>query len=211
MNVFTDNIIVKGGWVMAPIILGSIVAFALSIERGVILWRSRLDVRKFVEDIFYLLANGDAGQALALCRTVRHPIGKVFQTGIERWGEDASDVERSMEHVGNDLVAYFEKNMNIFMIVIGVEPMLGFLGTILGLIQAFMAWETAASAVTVEQLAAGIYQAMITTAGGLLVAIPFYIVYSVYMNRINKIARDLNHYGEELLGIMKEKIVRKRK
>jgi biopolymer transport protein ExbB len=211
MNMLADNIIVKGGWVMVPIIIGSIIAFALAIERGAVLWRAWLDVRKFSDDIFSLIGAGEFAQALAACRAVGHPIGRVFQVCIERRGEDAADVERMMEHEGNELVAKLEKNMHIFMIVVGVEPLLGFLGTILGLIQAFMAWEMAATTVTVEQLAAGIYQAMITTGGGLIVAIPFYIVYSIYMSRINRIAWDLNHYGEELLITMKDKTPRKRK
>jgi biopolymer transport protein ExbB len=211
MNILTDNIIVKGGWMMVPIILGSIVALALAIDRGVVLWRTRLDIRKFTNDIFSLLKNDDLKQALALCRMVGHPIGRVLQAGMEHWGEDPPDVERLMEHEGSGLVAGLEKNMNIFMIIIGVEPLMGFLGTILGLIQAFMAWEVAATTVTVEQLAAGIYQAMITTGGGLSVAIPFYIIYGLYMNRINSVTRDLNHYGEEFLRIMKDRAARKRK
>ncbi len=211
MGILTDNIIVKGGWVMVPILLGSVIAFALAIERGTKLWRARLDVRKFTDDVFSLIAADEIGQALALCRTVQHPIGRIFEICIERRGENAADIERMMEHEGNGLIATFEKNMNIFMIIVGVEPLLGFLGTILGLIQAFMAWEVAANTVTVEQLAAGIYQAMITTGGGLLVAIPFYIVYSIYTGRIAAIARDMNHYGEELLLAMKDKGARKRK
>ena len=196
---------------MVPIILGSIVALALTIERGVALWRVRLDIRKFTDDILSLLKNDDLKQAQAVCRMIQHPIGRVFQTGLEHWGEEPAEVERMMEHAGSGLVAGLEKNMSIFMIIIGVEPLMGFLGTILGLIQAFMAWEIAATTVTVEQLAAGIYQAMITTGGGLSVAIPFYIIYGLYTNRINTVARDLNHYGEDFLKIMKDKTMRKRR
>jgi biopolymer transport protein ExbB/TolQ len=97
------------------------------------------------------------------------------------------------------------------MVIVAVEPMMGFLGTIIGLIQAFMVWEMAGASVTVERLAAGIYQAMITTAGGLIVAIPYYIIYNLYMGRINAAARDMNHYGEELLSIMRNSGSRKRK
>jgi biopolymer transport protein ExbB len=86
------------------------------------------------------------------------------------------------------------------MVIVGVEPMLGFLGTILGLIQAFMTWESYASSITVSQLAAGIYQAMITTAGGLIVAIPYYIIYHVFMNKTDSIIKDMNHYGGILLA-----------
>ncbi len=205
MNILTDNIIVKGGWVMVPIILGSIIAFGLTFERGMLLWKIRLDVRKFTDDILFLLNKDDFNQAQVLCRNTPHPIGKVFGAGLEHRDEDPREIERIMEHEGNRQIARLEKNMTAFMTIIGVEPLLGFLGTILGLIQAFMAWETHASSVTVEQLAAGIYQAMITTAGGLLVAIPYYVVYNFFTGRINDAARDMNHHGEELLRALSVK------
>ncbi len=104
----------------------------------------------------------------------------MFAAGLTHRGEDTIEIERAMEHVGNDEVARLEKHMHIFLVIVGVEPMLGFLGTIIGLIRAFMAWEAAGASVTVESLAGGIYQAMITTAAGLIVAIPYYIIYSLY-------------------------------
>lgn len=211
MDILTNNIIVKGGWVMAPIILGSIIALGLSIERGMLLWRIRLDARSFADGIFSLLRGGSIEAAAERCAGTINPIGRVFAAGLEHRDEDAAEIDAAMEHVGNDEVARLEKNMPIMLAIVGVEPMLGFLGTIVGLIQAFMAWEKAASSVTVEQLASGIYQAMITTAGGLIVAIPFYIVYSLYTARINSIARELNHFGEELALVLQERPARKRK
>jgi biopolymer transport protein ExbB len=211
MDVLTDNIIVKGGWMMVPIILGSIIALGLTVERGMLLWKTRLDVRKFADEIFSLLGRGHRDIALESCARTRHPIARVFAAGLERWGEDPEDIERAMEHEGNEEMNRLEKNMTLFMVIVAVEPMMGFLGTIIGLIQAFMAWEMAGASVTVERLAAGIYQAMITTASGLIVAIPYYIIYNLYMGRINAAARDMTHYGEELLGIMKDSGSRKRK
>ena len=196
---------------MVPIILGSVIAFGLTVERGMLLWKIRLDVRKFADDILFLVSKGDFNQARLLCRNTPHPAGAVFGAGLDHRGEDPREIERIMEHEGNSQIARLEKNMNVFMTVIGVEPLLGFLGTILGLIQAFMAWESHASSVTVEQLAAGIYQAMITTAGGLLVAIPYYIVYNFFIGRINAAARDMNHYGEDLVRALSVKKNGKRK
>jgi biopolymer transport protein ExbB len=211
MDFLTNNIIAKGGWVMVPIILGSIIALGITIERGMALWKIRINIKSYVDDIFSLLDKGHRDLAADACLRTQHPIGRVFAAAINQWNDDRVTTERLMEHVGNDEIAGLEKNMNIIMVIVGVEPMLGFLGTILGLIRAFMAWEVAASSVTVEQLAAGIYQAMVTTAGGLLVAIPFYIIYSIYMGRIQAAARDMNHYGEELLTLLKDASSRKRK
>jgi biopolymer transport protein ExbB len=211
MDILTNNIIVKGGWVMLPIILGSIIALGLTIERGMLLWKIRLNTRGFADGIFSLIRSGSIEAAVERCAGTIHPVGSVFAAGIGNRDADVPEIEAAMEHVGNDEVARLEKNMPILLAIVGVEPMLGFLGTIIGLIQAFMAWEKAASSVTVEQLAAGIYSAMLTTAGGLLVAIPFYIIYALYTARINAVARELNHYGEELAHILKESPARKRK
>lgn len=211
MDVLANNIIVKGGWVMIPIILGAIIAFGLAVERGMLFWKIRIDMGKFANDIFALLEQGRRDLALDTCDRTHHPIGRVFGTGIRHWQENPADLEPIMEHAGNHEVALLEKNMGALMIIIGVEPMMGFLGTILGLIRSFMSWEAAGASVGVERLAAGIYQAMITTAGGLIVAAPFFIIYSMYNARINSIARDMNHYGEELLSIMKTVATKKRK
>lgn len=210
MDILTNNIIVKGGWMMIPIILGSIIAFALAIERGMVLWRSRLDTEQFYAMVTSLAKKNAIQEAIAYCATVSHPIGKVFASALERWDEHPSEIELAMEKTGNEQIAVLEKHMPILLIIVGVEPMMGFLGTIIGLIRAFMDWEAAGAAVTVEQLAGGIYQAMITTAAGLIVAIPFYIIYGLYNARINAIARDLNLRGENLLSVRSEKPARKR-
>ncbi len=206
-----SSLVFKGGWVMLPIILGSIVALGIAIERGLKLYRHRIDATVFSEKIFLLIAGGKRDQAMSECAGASHSLAKVFAAGMRKWEEGPDASERAMEHEGNDHVSRLEKNMYLLLIIIGVEPMLGFLGTILGLIRAFMSWESAAQSVTVEKLAAGIYQAMITTAGGLIVAIPFFILYSVYSARINSIARELNHHGEELIEVMKNSPLRKRK
>jgi biopolymer transport protein ExbB len=205
MNIFTDNIIVKGGWIMVPIILGSIIALGLAIERGVFFWRIKLDIESFVDDIFFLIDRGEIARAIERCSKIHHPMAAVFKSGLEKIDSDILDIDRTMEREGGRQVAILEKNLIYLMAIIGVEPMLGFLGTIVGLIQAFMAWEKLSTSVTVDQLAAGIYQAMITTAGGLIVAIPFYLIYNYFTNKIGSITNDLNYYGEKMVSMINRK------
>ena len=202
MNFLTDNIIVKGGIVMVPIILGSIIALTIAIERGVKFWRIKLDVKKFSERIFDLIKRGEFNYAAEICKDTEHPIGKIFTAAIKNKDLKREEIERLMEREGDLEIASLEKNMNYLMITVGVEPMLGFLGTIVGLIQAFMVWEQYSTSITVDKLAAGIYQAMITTAGGLIVAIPFFIVYHIYLNITNRTVRELNNYGDELIQLI---------
>jgi biopolymer transport protein ExbB len=205
MNIFVDNIIVKGGWVMVPIIIGSIVALGIAIERGVFFWKIKLDIEGFVDEMFFLIEKGETQRALERCQKVNHPMAAVFQSGLLKMDDDILDIERAMEREGGRQISILEKNLIFLIAIIGVEPMLGFLGTIIGLIRAFMAWEQFSATVTVDQLAAGIYQAMITTAGGLIVAIPFYLIYNFFTNRINSITHELNYNGDKMISIINRK------
>ena len=197
-----ESLIVRGGWVMVPILLGSVVALTLVLERTWFFVTIRLDAQHFSEQIFLAVREGHLDKAKESCGRVRHPIGQVFLTGLEHAGEELTEIERAMEREGRRQISFVEKNLNFLVVVIGVEPLLGFLGTILGLIQAFMAWERLGAAVSVSTLAAGIYQAMITTAAGLIVAIPYYVLYNMLLSKVNATAQEVNHYGDELLSVL---------
>jgi len=200
----SSTMIYKGGIIMIPIILGSVIALAIVINRINYFLSIKMDVDSFIDKIHSLVRADKIDQAVNECSGVKHPLGKVFRAGLENIHKDRTGIERSMERSGTMEIAEAEKFMLLLVIIVGVEPMLGFLGTIMGLIQSFMAWEKLAGAVTVDFLAAGIYQAMITTAGGLIVAIPYYIIYHVMVGRINTLARVLNHQGEELIDLLKD-------
>jgi biopolymer transport protein ExbB len=163
-----------------------------------------MNVDSFIEKIHSLVRKNDISQAIEECSKTKHPIGKIFHAGLENIHKDHASMEKAMERNGIMAIAEAEKYMLMLVIIIGIEPMLGFLGTIMGLISSFMAWEQAGAAVTVDFLAGGIYQAMITTAGGLLVAIPYYVIYHIMLGRINNMAREMNLYGEELLELIKD-------
>ena len=197
-----DSLIVKGGWVMIPILLGSVVALTLVLERLWFFWEIRLKVADFAEEIFSLVKRKNIPEALERCQKSRHPLTQAFKAGLEHAAADAAEIERVIEREGNRQVQRVEKNLNFLAVVIGVEPLLGFLGTILGLIQAFMAWEKLGASVSVSALAASIYQAMITTAAGLIIAIPYYVIYNVFLGKVNETAQDLNHYGDELVSVI---------
>jgi biopolymer transport protein ExbB len=197
-------LIVKGGVIMIPIILGSIIALAIILERYWTLWRIRLNFSKFAQEIFFSLQRGQFQRALDRCNKVRHPIADVFRLGILNQTLKREELESIMEREGDEQVQYLEQYLGALIIIIGVEPMLGFLGTIVGLIRAFMAWERLGSDITVSALAAGIYQAMITTAAGLIVAIPAFIFYHLIVNRIKSHAREMTYYGNELINILKK-------
>jgi len=196
------SLIIKGGPVMIPIILLSIVGLALILERFWTLWKIRLNLPQFAQEIFLFLEQGQFQKAFERCEKVRHPLADVFKLGILNRGMKREQLESMMEREGDEQIQYLERYLGALLIITGVEPMLGFLGTIVGLIQAFMAWEQLGSNITVSALAAGIYQAMITTAGGLIVAIPFYIIYHLIVGKIKSHAQEMTYYGNELLDVL---------
>lgn len=196
------SLIMKGGPIMIPILLGSVIALAIIIERFWTLWRIRLNIPQFAHEIFLHLERGQFQKALERCAKVRHPIADVFKLGILNRDLRKEEVESMMEREGDEQIQYLERYLGALIIIIGVEPMLGFLGTIIGLIRAFMAWEHLGPNITVSALAAGIYQAMITTAAGLSVAIPFYIIYHLIVGKIKSHAQEMTYFGNELIDIL---------
>jgi biopolymer transport protein ExbB len=196
------SLIVKGGVIMIPIILGSIIALAIILERIWTLWRIRLNFQQFSQEIFLLLERGQFQKALERCEKVRHPIADVFKLGILNRTAKWEEIESMMEREGEEQIQYLEQYLGALLIIIGVEPMLGFLGTIIGLIRAFMAWEQLGSNITVSALASGIYQAMITTAAGLSVAIPAFIFYHLIVGKIKSHAQEMTYYSNELVDTL---------
>jgi biopolymer transport protein ExbB len=196
------ELISKGGVIMIPIIFFSIIGLTLILERIWTLWRIRLNISRFAREIFLYVESGQFKKALERCKKVRHPIAEVFRVGILSRARKREEIERLMEREGDEQVQSLEHYLGALIMIIGVEPMMGFLGTIVGLIRAFMAWEQLGSNITVSALAAGIYQAMITTAGGLTVAIPYYIVYHLIVGKIKGHAQEMTYYGNELIDIL---------
>jgi biopolymer transport protein ExbB len=196
------SLIAKGGPVMIPILLGSIVALAIILERAWKLWKIRLNFAQFAQEIFLLLERGQVQKAVEQCGKVKHPIAEVFKLGIMNRHQKREELEAMMEREGEEQVQYLEQYLGALLIIIGIEPMLGFLGTITGLIRAFMAWERLGANITVSALAAGIYEAMITTAAGLIIAIPFYIIYHLIIGKIKSYAQEMSYYGNELIDVL---------
>jgi biopolymer transport protein ExbB len=196
------SLIIKGGPVMIPIILLSIIGLAIILERVWTLWKIRINIPQFAQEIFLYLERGQLKRALERCESVKHPIADVFKLGILNRTLKREDIEAMMEREGDEQIQYLEQYLGALIIIIGVEPMLGFLGTIVGLIKAFMAWEQLGSNITVSALASGIYQAMITTAGGLIVAIPYYVIYHLIIGKIKGHAQEMTYYGNELIDIL---------
>ena len=195
----------KGGPLMIPIILGSVVGWAIVIERLWVFRRVREDAFEFVQEVFRDIRKGRTDLALERCRQLgANPLAAVFRIGIARASLPPDRLERVIEHAGNNQVMRLERRLGALVAIIGVEPLLGFLGTITGLIRAFMSWERAGAQVTVSVLAAGMYEAMLTTAAGLIVAIPLYLFYAYFVSRIANLSNALTNHCIQLVEALSE-------
>jgi biopolymer transport protein ExbB len=199
------NFIIKGGPVMVPILLGSIFGLAIILERFWAFRQMKMDTFSFVQQVFKLLKENKIAASLELCsRNSQHPLAAVFKIGIERRALPTPRLERILEQAGNNQVVKLERFLGSLVSIVSIEPLLGFLGTITGLIRAFMSWEKAGANVTVSVLAGGIYEAMITTAAGLIVAIPCYLCYHYFVGRIKVVANELTNHCIQLLEVLSE-------
>lgn len=194
------QLVVKGGPVMIPILLGSIVGFAIVLERTIAFLKlSSHDGEQCLHRVLQHVRHGRMDAALKAARDADHPVAAVLRRGLEQWDLPIEAVERSMEQAAQAQVRGLERWFGGLASVITLEPMMGFLGTITGLIRAFMAWEASGARVTVSQLASGIYEAMITTAAGLIVAIPLLMAHNAFVSRIKRLAGFLTDAAHDLL------------
>jgi biopolymer transport protein ExbB len=194
------EIFIQGGWVMWPILAASVVALGTVINRLAYLVQTRGSASALVSRVLELVRKGELEQAKAACAGSRVPVAAVLRAGLAAWGLEQAEVERRMEQAAEEELARAEARLPLLATMIAVLPMLGFLGTILGLIDAFFAWSKAGAAVTIEQLARGIAAAMITTGGGLVTSIPYVVAYNVFAVMAARVARSLNAAGSELAG-----------
>ncbi len=200
------NLLIKGGPIMIPIILGSIFGVAIVLER---LWVFRslksMNSHEFMQQIFRFIKNKKFSESQQFCQeNINFPIAAIIKIGIERRSLTPERLEKVLEQAGNNQMQKMEKYLGFLATIIAIEPLMGFLGTITGLIRAFMSWEHAGANITVNALAGGIYEAMITTAAGLIVAIPLYSFYNYFINRIKYIANDLTNYAIQFIEVLSE-------
>lgn len=196
----------KGGWVMIPILLCSIAAVTIFIERLIRFWLiSRANPYGMFEEVWQLVKRDDVNGALSLCKTEKNPVLEVVTACLNHYGEDIVDIEETISHEGAKSIQTIEKNVRGLAIIAHITPLLGLLGTIIGIIKAFMQVEEVGGRVDVAVLAGGIWEALLTTAFGLIVAIPSLLMYHYLDSRVAKYALLMKDLSRELLKLIKSK------
>jgi len=187
------DLALKGGVMMIPIGICSFIAVAVFFERLISLRRRSVIPPQFLPGLRAVLDRGDRKKALEYCEQHSSPVARVFAAGIKKLGHSVELIEKHIVEGGDREVLRLRKNLRVLQVIGAIAPLLGLLGTIIGMILAFQAVATDPDALgKTEKLANGIYQAMITTAAGLIVAIPVLVAHSYLMARIEKIVAEID-------------------
>jgi len=195
---------VKGGWLMIVLLILSIIAlYILGKKWWVIHKASQID-KNFIDDIRDYIHDGKTKSALTLCSKYDSPAARLVEKGIERIGRPLSDIQTAVENTGNAEISRLEKGLPMLATIAGGAPMVGFLGTVLGMVQAFFNMSNAGNNVDISLLSGGIYTAMITTVGGLIVGIVSYFGYNYLVSQISNIMYTMENTTIDFMDILQE-------
>ena len=182
----------------------SLIAVYIFIERYITVSRATKYDNGFMERIREYMKDGKLDSAKALCRGNSTPISRMIEKGLSRIGRPLSDINSAIENVGNLEVALLERGVSILAMIASAAPMIGFLGTVLGMIRAFFDMSKAGNNLDITTLSSGIYEAMVTTVGGLIVGILAYIFHAIITTKIQKVVNLLEGKATEFMDVLNE-------
>lgn len=193
---------VLGNTIMVAIFLLGIMALYVFLERYFFIKRAAKENPNFLDNIKDCIHDGKIESAIDLCKTTDSPEARMIAKGLTRIGRPISDISSAMQNQGQLEVSQLEKNLNLLASASGAAPMLGFLGTVIGMIMAFFEIANVTGAVSPKLLASGIYTAMATTAVGLFVGIPAYFFYNILVTKVDRLVLKIQSQVNEFLDTL---------
>lgn len=202
MNVI--DLAFKGGWIMIVLLLLSLMAIYIFIQRLIIIRRAGKEDESFMNRIKDYIHDGKVDSALNLCRSTNTPSARMIEKGITRLGRPMNDVLVAIENVGNLEIAKLEKGFPLIATTAAGAPMLGFLGTVTGMVRAFFDMANAGTNVDVSLLSGGIYEALVTTVGGLVVGIIALFAYNYLVSQVDNVVNKMEARTMEFMDLLNE-------
>ncbi len=193
-----------GGFMMIPIVLLSIVAVYIFFERFLTINKANQDPAAFMGNVKERVLKGDINGAKMLCAQTDTPIARMIEKGISRIGSPLKNIEASIENVAKIEIFKLEKNLSTLATISGSAPMMGFLGTVIGMVKAFIAISQQEGSVSPKLLSSGIYTAMITTVAGLIVGIIAYLAYNYLVSRVQKVIHKMEYTSIDFVDLLQE-------
>ena len=195
---------VKGGWIMVVLGVMSLIGFYILFERNYVIRKAGKEDPLFMDKIKDYILGGEIKAAIAYCRSVNTPSARMIEKGITRLGRPVNDVQAAIENVGNIEVAKLEKGFTIMATIAGGAPMLGFLGTVTGMVKAFFEMANAGNNIDITLLSGGIYEAMITTVGGLIVGIIMMFAYNYLVTLVDGVVNKMEGKTMAFMDLLNE-------
>lgn len=202
MTMSLFELFMKGGALMWVLLALSIVAIYIFGKKWWVLRKAGTVDQYFMKDINDLLLEGKTKSAVALCQKYDTPVARMVEKGIDRMGRPLQDIQTAVENTGNVEVSRLEKGLPILATIAGGAPMIGFLGTVTGMVQAFFNMANAGNNIDITLLSGGIYTAMITTVGGLIVGIPAYFGYNYLTSKISDIVFNMESITIDFMDVL---------
>jgi biopolymer transport protein ExbB len=186
------QLIVDGGWyIMGPLGIMSLIAFYIIIERSLAIRRALREEKDFMNKIRDYIHEGKIDSARNRCAQNPSPVARMLDKGISRIGKPLKDIEVSIENAGKLEVYQLERGLSVLATISGAAPMIGFLGTVIGMIVTFHTMKISGAGVEIAQLSGGIMQAMVTTVAGLVIGIIAYVAYNTLVARVSKVVQNM--------------------
>lgn len=195
MNLF--DMAVKGGWIMIVLLLLSIVCFYIFFNRLHAFRKATVNDPHFMDRVLDYMKNGENKSAIIFCQATASPVSRIVEKGIGLADHDSKDIQMGMENAANIEIAKLEKGLSGMSTIASAAPMIGFLGTVTGMVRAFWEMAGAGNNIDVSLLSSGIYQAMITTVGGLVVGIIALFAYNYLVARVDSIANQMESFIQD--------------
>jgi biopolymer transport protein ExbB len=198
------DLVAAGGFIMAILGVLSIIAVYIFVERLIAISKAGKEDQNFMNNIKDFILSGKIDSAKALCKSNSTPIARMIDKGISRIGRPLDDISAAIENVAKLEIYNLEKKLALLATISGAAPMLGFLGTVVGMIRALIAMAESGDNIVISSLAGGIYEAMVTTVGGLIVGIIAYIGYNLLVSNVEKVIYKMEARSIEFLDLLNE-------
>lgn len=205
MNLF--SIFLKGGFLMWPILLCSIIGLTVIIDRYMVLRKAKINIPAFMVRIRGLIKKRDISGAISYCMEEKSPVANIIRRGLKKYKLGHERVKEAIENAGRQEISKLEKGLSVLATIAGIAPLLGFLGTVTGMIQAFMTIEDLAGAANPSDLAGGIWEALTTTAFGLIVGIPALAFYNYFLSAVKKAVGDMETVANDVVDVVQDSSV----
>ncbi len=197
------SVFARGGPIMFAILACSIIGLVILIEKYLVLRRARVNVGEFMSKLRGILQRGDIRGAIGFCSGVDVPLANILKKGLLNFDEGEQKVKEAVESAGKEEIYKLERHLAILATIAGIAPLLGFLGTVTGMIRSFRVIEMMAGVVNPADLAGGIWEALLTTAFGLMVGIPAYGFYNYFVTRVHRFVFEVENSSTEFLTLVR--------